>query len=371
MGEIKKMKNLYEPGQLIETTVVAISGDTVFIDLGLKSEGFVDKAEFTDENGNITIKEGDKIKVYFASANRDELHFTTKLSGQNDGKDILESAYKNAIPVEGHVTKEIKGGYEVMVGTVRAFCPYSQMGYKQKKEPAEYVGEHLTFKIQEYKNDGRNIVVSNKAVLEEQAADELSKLEQKLTVGMTVTGTVKSIESYGAFIDVDGFQALLPISEISRIRVTNVADVLKVGQTITAKIIRTDWAHERMSLSTKELEADPWEGADKKFPAGTTLDGTISRVADFGLFVQLASGIDGLVHISRLNVERNTNLKKVYKSGDKLPVVVDKIDMAEHRISLSPVVSNEEEENAHEYLSKQNDDGETYNPFAALLKNRK
>lgn len=214
-------------------------------------------------------------------------------------------------------------------------------------------------------------MVSNRAVLEEQAADELSKLEQKLTVGMTVTGTVKSIESYGAFIDVDGFQALLPISEISRIRVTNVADVLKVGQTITAKIIRTDWAHERMSLSTKELEADPWEGADKKFPAGTTLDGTISRVADFGLFVQLASGIDGLVHISRLNVERNTNLKKVYKPGDKLPVVVDKIDMAEHRISLSPVVSNEEEENAHEYLSKQNDDGETYNPFAALLKNRK
>ena len=260
---------------------------------------------------------------------------------------------------------------QVITITTGTILGVGTMGYKQKKEPAEYVGEHLTFKIQEYKNDGRNIVVSNKAVLEEQAADELSKLEQKLTVGMTVTGTVKSIESYGAFIDVDGFQALLPISEISRIRVTNVADVLKVGQTITAKIIRTDWAHERMSLSTKELEADPWEGADKKFPAGTTLDGTISRVADFGLFVQLASGIDGLVHISRLNVERNTNLKKVYKPGDKLPVVVDKIDLAEHRISLSPVVSNEEEENAHEYLSNQNDDGETYNPFAALLKNRK
>ena len=366
------MKNLYEPGQMVETTVVAISKDTVFIDLGLKSEGFVDKAEFTDDDGNCSVKEGDKIKVYFMSGKGDELYFTSKLSGPKADKAVLESAYKNGVPVEGHVTKEIKGGFEVMVGTTRAFCPYSQMGYKQRKEPAEYVNQHLTFRISEYKNDGKNIVLSNRAILEAEAQAELNHLAESIKVGDTVTGTVISLESYGAFVNIKGFQALLPISEVSRIRVTDLSEKLSVGQEITAKVIKTDWEHKRVSLSMKELEADPWDGMDEKFPAGTKLEAKISRIADFGLFINLAPGVDGLIHISRLNVERNTNLKKAYKVGDTLSVVVDKVDMEEKRISLSPVVSNEEEDNAADYLSHQDDDdGETYNPFAALLKNRK
>ena len=355
---------------MIETTVAAVSKDTVFIDLGLKSEGFVDKTEFCDDDGNCSVKEGDKIKVYFLGGKNEELHFTTKLAGQNAGKSVLENAFKNGIPVEGHVEKEIKGGFEVMIGSTRAFCPYSQMGYKQKKEPAEYIGQHLTFKIQEFKNDGKNIVVSNRAILEEQSNAELEQLSRKYTIGMTVTGKVKSIESYGAFIDLNGFQALLPISEISHARVSSVSDILKVGQEITAKIIKADWQHERVSLSTKELEDDPWDSIEKKFPAGSKFDGTISRVADFGIFVNLAPGIDGLVHISKLNVERNTNLKKIYNPGDKFPVIVENVDSEKKRISLSPVVSNEEHDNAEEYLfsHKNDDDGETYNPFASLLK---
>ena len=365
------MKNKYEVGELVETSVVAVGNDTVFIDLGLKSEGFVDKAEFVDADGKLTVKEGDKIKVYFVGSNGDELKFTSKIKGQEAGKDMLESAYKNGIPVEGHVTQEIKGGFEVMIGSVRAFCPYSQMGYRQRKEEANYVGSHLSFKIQEYKNEGRNIVVSNRVVEEEAANARLAKLASELKVGMIVKGTVKSIESYGAFVDVNGFQTLLPVSEISRVRVNDVHDVLSVGQEIEAKIIKADWEHERVSLSTKALEADPWDGADKKFPAGTKLDGQIVRIADFGLFVNLAPGVDGLVHISKLPVERNTNLKKVYSTGTTLPVIVDKVDMDEKRISLSPVVSNEEEENAQDYLSRQrDDDGETYNPFAALLRKK-
>lgn len=362
------MKQLYEPGQMIETTVVAISKDTIFLDLGLKSEGILDKAELADEEGNVSIKEGDSIKVYFVGNQRDELHFTTKLSGQKADKSILENAWKNGIPVEGHVTQEIKGGFEVMVGTTRAFCPFSQMGYRQRKESSEYVGSHLVFKIQEYKNEGKNIIVSNRAVLEEQAQAELNMLSEKIKVGDVVKGTVKSIESYGAFIDLNGFQALLPVSEISRTRVSNVGEVLSVGQEIEAKVIKTDWTHERVSLSTKELEADPWDGIAEKFAPGTELEGTVSRVADFGLFINLANGVDGLVHISKLGVDRNTNLKKVYKSGDVLPVTVDAVDVEEHRISLSPVVSNQEKDDADEYLSSQKDDGETYNPFAALLK---
>lgn len=364
------MKHLYEVGQQIETTVVAITDDTIFLDLGLKSEGFLDKAELCDENGDCSVKEGDKIKVYFLSNKYEELHFTTKLSGKDAGKEVLENAWKSGVPVEGHVTQEIKGGFEVQIGSARAFCPYSQMGYKQRKESAEYVGAHLTFRIQEYKNDGRNIIVSNRAILEEEAQEALSKLASELKVGMIVKGTVKSIEKYGAFVEVNGFQALLPVSEISRIRVEDINSVLKVGQEIEAKIIKTDWEHERVSLSTKELEKDPWEGVEERFPLGTELELPVSRVADFGLFLNLVPGVDGLVHISKLSVERNTNLKKVYSVGQVLNVTVESVDAEERRIALSPVVSNEEQDNANEYLSNHRDEdfGDTYNPFAALLK---
>ena len=364
------MRNLFEPGQMVETTVVAISSDTVFIDLGLKSEGFIDKSEFTDDKGNLSIKEGDRIKVYFASASGDELHFTTKLAGKNAGKDMLDSAFKNGVPVEGHVSREIKGGFEVMVGQARAFCPYSQMGYRERKEPAEYVGKHLTFKIQEYKNEGRNIVLSNRAILADQAAEQKARLAEKFQLGSIVKGSVSRIESYGAFVNVEGFEALLPISEISHVRVKDVHDVLKVGQEIEAKIIRADWEKEKVSLSTRELEKDPWDGVAEKFPVGTKIEGKVSRVADFGLFINLAPAVDGLVHVSKLPVERNTNLKKVYKPGDSLAVTVERVDEDGKRISLSPVVSNEEADNAAEYQRSHasDDDGETYNPFAALLK---
>lgn len=154
------MKRLYEPGQLVETTVVAISGDTVFIDLGLKSEGFVDVADFKDADGNITVKEGDKTKVYFVGGKQEELHFTTKIAGSKSKGDnsVFENAYKNGIPVEGTVKGEIKGGFEVMLGTTRAFCPFSQMGYRQRKEPSEYVGQHLSFKITEFKTMERTLL---------------------------------------------------------------------------------------------------------------------------------------------------------------------------------------------------------------------
>ena len=366
------MKQLFQPGEQIETTIVAISGDTVFLDLSLKSEGIMDIKDVTDEDGNVTVKTGDKIKVYFVDARGDEFHFTTRLSGGKGKTDnsILENAYKNAIPVEGHVEKEIKGGFEVTIGTARAFCPYSQMGYKNKAEPATYVGKHLTFRITEYKQEGRNILVSNRAICEAEENEKLVKLEQSLTVGMTVKGTVKTLQKYGAFVDVNGFQALLPVSEISHVRVNDINTALKVGQEIEAQIIKTDWQNQKMSLSMKALEDDPWAAVAAKFPVGTKVEGTISRVADFGVFVNLAPAIDGLVHVSALkNVERHTNLRKVYKTGTPMAVIVEKIDEQEKRISLSPVVSTEEEDSAAEYLSKQNDDdGETYNPFAALLK---
>ncbi len=364
------MKNTFEIGEEVETSVVQISGDTVFIDLGLKSEGFVDAAEFRNDEGELTVHEGDKIKVFFVSDNRGELHFTTRLSGESAGNEMLEKAYKAGLPVEGSVEKEIKGGFEVKIGGSRAFCPYSQMGYRTREEPAKCIGQHLTFLITEYKNDGKDLIVSNRRILEQEEEKKIASLAETLTPGTKITGKVKSLQSYGAFIDIDGFQALLPISEVSHERVKDLADVLSVGQEIEAVVIKADWKQEKVSVSMKSLEKDPWDDAASTISVGEKIDGTIARVAPFGLFVNLAKGIDGLVHISALeDVSASTNLAKKFKAGDKFSVVVEKIDTAEKRISLLPASSAEQDMSAAKYLSSQeDDDGDTYNPFAALLK---
>ena len=296
--------------------------------------------------------------------------FTTKIAGGSKvDNSIIESAFKNGIPVEGHVEKEIKGGYEVKINGTRAFCPYSQMGFKQKAEPAEYVGQKLTFKIMEYKNDGKDILVSNRAIGEEKENERLAKLADSIKVGDVVKGTIASLQSYGAFVDLNGFQALIPISEMSFKRIKDASEVVAVGDVVEAKVIKADWAHQRVSVSMKALQKDPWELAAENFPAGTKIEGKLARVADFGIFVNLAEGIDGLVHISLLDVDKNTNIKKVFKTGDDFAVIVEKVDAEEKRISLKPVSAKKEEDDASEYLaSHSSDDDEGYNPFAALLK---
>ena len=366
------MKNRFEIGEAFETTVVAVTDTTVFVDLNAKSEGLVDAAEFSDENGKTSVKEGDKITVFFAGETNDEMHFTTKIAGNKSDTTMLENAYKGGIPVEGHVQAEIKGGYEIKLGNARAFCPYSQMGFKNREEPAKYVGKNMTFLITEYKNDGKDILVSNRKIGESEYASKLGKLASQITEGAIVQATVQSLEKFGAFVDILGFRALLPISEISLDRVTDVSEYLEVGQEIKVQVLKTDWKNERVSVSLKSLMADPWQNVNNNFPVGTKIDGKISRIADFGLFVNLDKGVDGLVHISELeNISSNTNLHKVYNIGQKMSVVVQKIDLENKRISLVPATSKEQDETAAKYLSNQDDEGENYNPFAALLKKYK
>lgn len=365
----QKNWNRLIPGQQISTVIAAISGDTVFLDLSAKSEGVLDANELKDKDGKITVKEGDKINAFFVGLQNGEMTFTTKIAGEKADDSMLENAFKNQIPVEGNVEKEIKGGFEVKIGQSRAFCPYSQMGFRQKAEPGEFVGKHLTFLITEFKEGGKNLLVSNRKIMEAEYEKQLTVLSKTIEAGATVNGTVKSIQNYGAFIEINGFQALLPISEISHERVTDINSVLKVGQEVTVQVIKADWKNEKVSVSMKNLEADPWDNAKEAFPVGTKIDGTISRVQDFGLFVNIAKGIDGLVHISALDVERNTNLKKIYKSGTKMSVTVESVDEANHRIALVPATSKEQDLTAAKYMNSQSDDdGETYNPFAALLK---
>ena len=362
--------NRFNIGDSFETTVVAVTDTTVFVDLSAKSEGVIDVAEFKDDEGNVSVKEGDKLKVYFTGDFHGEMRFTTKIGGSDADDTMIENAWKAGIPVEGHVEAEIKGGFEVKLGSKRAFCPYSQMGFKDKKEPAYYVGRTLSFIITEYKNDGRDILVSNRKIGESEYAANLGKLATQITEGAVVSATVESIEKFGAFVNVMGFRALLPISEMSFDRISDAGEVVEPGQEITVKVIHTDWKNERVSVSLKALMKDPWEAAGARFPVGSKQEGKISRIAEFGLFVNIAPGIDGLVHISELeDVSANTNLRKVYKVGQPMSVVVEKINAMEKRLSLKPASSAEQDTAAAKYMSDQSDDdGETYNPFAALLK---
>ena len=298
-NSLSKMEKL-KPGQLVETTIVSITKDCVFLQLSGKSEGVLERAELADQDGNLSVKEGDPIKVYFLDAKNGEMRFTTKISGDKAGSAVLESAFKNKIPVEGLVEKEIKGGYNIKIGESRAFCPYSQMGLKRTEDSAAWVGKHLTFRIQEYKENGRNILVSNRVIEEAAHAEKIEELKKSLVEGMTIKGTVASIQDYGAFVDIGGVQALLPVSEISRTRVEDIRAVLSPGQEIEAAILRLDWKNDRISLSMKSLQADPWAAAVAKYPKDSKHTGTIVRVTDFGAFVSLESGIDGLVHVSEL-----------------------------------------------------------------------
>ncbi len=368
-NSLAKMDSL-QPGQLVETTIVAISKDYIFLQLSGKSEGVLEKAELADQDGKVSVKEGDLIKVFFMEAKNGELRFTTKISGEKAGAAVLESAFKSGIPVEGLVEKEIKGGYEVKIGGTRAFCPFSQMGAKRTDGTETYVGKHMTFKILEYKENGRKVLVSNRAIHEAERNSHIESLKQTLQVGMTVKGTIKSIQKFGAFVDINGIQALLPISEISRTRVEDIQSALTVGQEIEATILSIDWKTERLSLSMKSLLADPWVNARDKYPVDSKHTGKVVRLTDFGAFISLEPGLDGLLHISELKGnDKYATVQKTVKLGDSLTVMIKDIDLAARKLSLKQVASHEEDETAKQYV--QGDaSSDTYNPFAALLKKK-
>jgi len=362
-----------KPGQEIEAEIVSITDNCIFLQLNGKSEGQLDVEEFMDRDGNITVSEGDKIKAYFLNSKNGEIHFTTRISGEKAGDALLQSAFEGEIPVEGTVEKEIKGGFEVKIGESRAFCPYSQMGMKRVENAQEYIGKHLTFKILEYKEKGRNILVSNRAILEKERREKVEALKKTLKEGMTVTGVVKSLRDFGAFIDLDGVQALLPVSEISRSRVKDIEEVLSIGQKIEAVILKLDWAAERISVSMKKLLADPWDSAEGKYKEGSQHTGEVVRLTNFGAFVSLEPGLDGLIHISDLEKDSRDypeRKQKKLKVGERITVEINSVDAVKKRISLKPADDTQGKENFSDYMDSDSD-SEGYNPFAALLKDKK
>ncbi|HBG20808.1 MAG TPA: 30S ribosomal protein S1 [Desulfobulbaceae bacterium] len=378
--ETKKIRHL-TPGQKITATIVGITGESAFLDVGSKSEGVLNSAELKDNEGNFSKKVGDTIDVYFLRSKTSEQLFTTSI-GSGAGNSHLEEAFQSGIPVDGFVKAEIKGGFEVTLGgNVRAFCPYSQMGLRRIDDPAgTYLETHMKFQITRYDENGRNIVVSARALQEAEREETREKLQQTLQEGQTVEGVVSSIRDFGAFVDIGGVDGLIPISEIGWSRVEKVAEHFSVGQKVQAVIKKLDWENNRISLSYKETMADPWAQVQVQFPEGTTHVGVVARLAQFGAFVTLAEGIDGLIHISKLGSGRRINHpREVMEVGQNVEIRIDSIDPAERRISLIPAdyVSAEakDDQERTEYKSfiaqeKKKKPAEEVGSLGALLKKK-
>ncbi len=333
----EKGRNWLEPGQKLTGKVLKIGTEWIFMDTGQKGEGVIERKEFLDIDGNTTVKEGDTITAYFLSSSHGEMRFTTRIGGSASGNTQLEQAWQAGVPVEGVVEKEIKGGYEIKLGgTSRAFCPYSQIALRRVENPEALIGTRLTFQISEYAENGRNIIVSRRALLEEEQRRLKEEAHAGITVGMTVTGTVISLQDYGAFVDIGGLEGLLPVSEIGWSRVKDVREVLSVGQQLKVAVKSIDSEKDRISLSIKDTLADPWEQVPDKFPEGSFHSGTVARLDTFGAFVTIGDGVDGLLHISKLGAGKRINHpREVVREGEQVEVKIESIDRGNRRISLA------------------------------------
>jgi small subunit ribosomal protein S1 len=325
------------PGQKVRAKVVSISGDLVYIDLGGKSEGMVDLRELVDKDGNTVVKEGDEIDAFFVSVQDGVRKMTTLVNGYSAvSLSAIRGAYEGGMPVNGDVKREVKGGFEVMVGGVRCFCPFSQIDLKGGREGGIFLGRTFPFKVIEFAEEGRNIILSRRVLLEEERRARIEHLKETLSVGVEVTVPVTSVQSFGAFVDLGGVDGMIPASEMSWERNVNPMNVLAPGREVTAKIISLDWEKTRLTLSLKAMQPDPWASVPEKYPVDGKVRGKIVRLAPFGVFVNLEPGIDGLVHISNLGAGRRINHpKEVVEVGQEVETYVLSVDAQGRKISLS------------------------------------
>jgi len=325
------------PGDKVSGKVLKISKDTIFIDLGGKSEGIADLQEFVDKEGHLTVEQGDLVEMRVASI-RDGIYLTKGMKVQGaDALDMLREAKENRIPVEGRVAGVVKGGFEVNLSGIRAFCPIGQIDLAFCEKPEEHVGAKYSFRIMEIKERGKNIVVSRRGLLEEEREKKSKETLARLKPGLECEGRVMKLTGFGAFVDIGGIEGMIHISEISHARIRHPSEVLKLGQHVKVRVTKfeTDKAgRPKISLSIKVLEPDAWERG-LGFEEGEIIHGKVSRLTDFGAFVEVAPGLDGLVHISEISYEHVSHPSKLLHEGDAVDVLVLGIDRQAHRISLS------------------------------------
>ena len=326
-----------QPGAIIEGTVVAINGDFVVIDTGLKSEGVIPAAEFLDENGELTVKVGDKVDVALESV--EDGFGETKLSREKALRarawTTLEKSFKNEEIVTGRITGKVKGGFTVEMGEIRAFLPGSLVDVRPIRDTTYLEGKDVEFKIIKLDQKRNNVVVSRRAVVEQEYSAERDALLDQLQEGMVLRGVVKNLTDYGAFLDLGGIDGLLHITDMAWKRVKHPSEVVNIGDEVDVKVLKFDRDRNRVSLGMKQMGEDPWSDLARRFPIGSRMFGKVTNLTDYGCFVEIDNGVEGLVHVSEMDwTNKNVNPGKVVSVGDEVEVMILDIDEERRRISL-------------------------------------
>ena len=324
-------------GEVITAEVVRVDPNFVVVNAGLKSESYIATEEFKSDRGELEVKPGDFVQVAIEAL--EDGHGETRLSREKAKRLAawldLEKALEDGIVVQGLVNGKVKGGLTVMINGIRAFLPGSLVDLRPVKDTNPYEGKQLEFKVIKLDRKRNNVVVSRRAVLEATQGEERQKLLETLQEGAVVKGIVKNITDYGAFVDLGGIDGLLHITDLAWRRVKHPSEVLAVGDEVTAKVLKFDQEKNRVSLGLKQLGEDPWVGISRRYPQGTRLFGKVSNLTDYGAFVEIESGIEGLVHVSEMDwTNKNVHPSRVVQVGDEVEVMILEIDEDRRRISL-------------------------------------
>jgi small subunit ribosomal protein S1 len=364
MFEASVKARRFTRGQSIEGTIVGIGTNVAFVDVGGKGEAEIAVEELKDADGVFDVAVGDRIHAMVISTGGG---IVLSRKGVRNAATLreIEDAFRTGLAVEGKVVQEVKGGYEVRVVRgpstssaraqsrgERAFCPVSQIDIARTTDPAVHVGQVYAFRVIEYKNDGRDVVLSRRKHLEEQQRTIADELRKSIVPGAVLSGRVVSVRDFGAFVDLGGgIQGLLHVSEMGWSRVTNPNEAVASGDEITVKVLRVDEATQKISLGLKQLLDDPWTIVAPAYAVGQVLNGRVSRVAQFGVFVELAPGVEGLIPSSETGLAQDADVKRVFRAGASVDVVILEIDVAARRIRLSSraVATAKEADDVREY----------------------
>ena len=325
------------PGAIVTARVVDIDNEDVIVNAGLKSESAIPATQFLDDAGNLEVSIGDDVEVALDTV--EDGFGETRLSRERAKRvyawRALEQAYENGETVSGQISGKVKGGFTVDLGHIRAFLPGSLVDIRPVRDTTYLEGKDLEFKVIKLDARRNNVVVSRRAVVEEEYSAEREALLEKLQEGETLKGIVKNLTDYGAFVDLGGIDGLLHITDMAWRRVKNPSEVVEVGQEIEVKVLKFDRERNRVSLGLKQLGADPWEAIAQRYPEGARVPGKVTNITEYGCFVEIEEGVEGLVHVSEMDwTNKNVNPAKLVAVGDDVEVMILDIDEERRRISL-------------------------------------
>jgi small subunit ribosomal protein S1 len=365
-------------GEELTGTVVAISAEAVFVDVGAKAEGVIERAELLDADGQLTVAVGDSVTARVADLRNDNITLRKRMGRGDQAGGELAQAFEHGIPVLGKITGVNKGGVEVETGGVRAFCPASQLELGFVEDMTTYVGRELEFRVTKFQAAGRggkpDVVLSRRSLLEEERAKRATEIMAGLEIGSVLSGRVTTLKEYGAFVDVGGIEGMLHKSELGFGRIGHPKEVLEVGETVQVRVIQIEKSddpkkRDRISLSLKAMKDDPWDAIVASLAEGSVVTGKVARLEAFGAFIELAAGVEGLVHVSEIADRRINHPREALTVGASVEATVLGVDDERRRLSLSikGVAAQREGKQAADYKPVA---GASLGTFADLMKKK-